>query len=80
MSRLRVLNSQGDKCVVWDPAGVESGDPEALAAVREAERIFRESQAAGATAIRLAPGPRQVMTKFEPQAEEVVIVPRLAGG
>ncbi len=80
MARLRVLTPQGDKSVVWEPVGVESGDPEALAAVHEAERIFHESRAAGGTAIKTAPGPHEVMDKFDPLAEEIVIVPRLVGG
>ena len=45
MGILRVLSRQGDDRVAWDVERVAVGDPEATAAVNEAERIFREQQA-----------------------------------
>ena len=39
MSMLRVLCSAGDKQLVWDADAALKGDEEALAAIREAERI-----------------------------------------
>jgi hypothetical protein len=81
MSTLRVLSSLGDKAYVWDPARVTTGDPEAVAAVREAERIFADARAAGATAFRLAPGRvAERLEEFAPDAEQIVIVPRISGG
>jgi len=81
MAILRVLSAAGDTRYEWDVGGIERGDPEALAAVREAERIFSERQARGATAFRVAPGrPAERLETFDPQAEHVVMVPRVAGG
>jgi hypothetical protein len=65
----------------WDGRKVETGDLEALAAVREAERIFEAQRARGATAFRVAPGrPAERIDEFDPQAEQIVVVPRVAGG
>ena len=81
MSTLRVLSHLGDEAHSWDAARAATGDPEALAAVREAERIFAEARERGATAFRLAPGQSaERLDKFAPDAEEIVIVPRVSGG
>ncbi|HLH24196.1 MAG TPA: hypothetical protein VK066_16865 [Chloroflexota bacterium] len=81
MAKLRVLSSRGDTVVEWDTKRVELGDPEAVAAVREAERIFEEQRARGATAFVVAPDkPAQRIDTFDPAAEQVVMVPRVAGG
>lgn len=75
MGRLRVLSRSGDNTAVWDTAvGAE-------AAVREAERIFNKHRSAGATAFRVADGEAaERLDTFDPSAEQIVIVPRLAGG
>ena len=81
MAKLRVLSSHGDTVVEWDEEKVEHGDPDALAAVREAERIFEEQRARGATAFVVAPEkPARRIDTFDPLAEQVIIVPRVAGG
>ncbi len=81
MAKLRVLSSRGDTVVEWDEKKVELGDPDALAAVREAERIFEEQRARGATAFVVAPAkPAERIDKFHPTVEQVVMVPRVAGG
>jgi hypothetical protein len=81
MAKLRVLSSRGDTVVEWDEKKVELGDPDALAAVREAERIFDEQRARGATAFVVTPDkPAKRIDTFDPQAEQVVMVPRVAGG
>jgi hypothetical protein len=81
MAILRVLSAAGDARYEWDVAGVQSGDAEAVGAVQEAERIFAEQKARGATAFRVAPGrPAERLDSFDPQAEHVVLVPRVAGG
>lgn len=78
---LRVLNSQGDATLTWDPAKVAAGDPEALAAVNEAERIFNERTAKGATALAVAPGrTAERLEKFDLQVEETIVVPQIVGG
>ncbi|MBX5492271.1 MAG: hypothetical protein IRZ14_14040 [Chloroflexi bacterium] len=81
MAKLRVLSSRGDTVIEWDEKKVALGDPEAVAAVREAERIFEEQRARGATAFVVTPDkPAQRIDTFDPQAEQVVMVPRVAGG
>ena len=81
MAKLRVLSSRGDTVIEWDEKKVALGDPEAVAAVREAERIFEEQRARGATAFVVTPDkPAQRIDTFDPRAEQVVMVPRVAGG
>jgi hypothetical protein len=81
MNTLRVLSYLGDKVYTWDPARATTGDPEAVAAVREAERIFAAARSGGATAFRLAPGRvAERLEVFAPEAEQIVIVPRITGG
>jgi hypothetical protein len=76
-----VLSQRGDTSVEWDERLAEIGDPEAVAAVREAERIFEEAKAKGATAFRVEPGkPAEKIEKFDKTAPQIVVVPRVAGG
>ena len=81
MARLRILAARGDTVVEWNPTEAEAGDREARAALREAERIFEEARSRGATAFKVGQGtPAERVDRFDPQADEVVIVPRVAGG
>lgn len=81
MSTLRVLSQRGDERHWWDPRQVAIGDPEALAAVREAERIFTEARASGASAFRIEPDHHAVRIEtFDPQAEHILLAPRVIGG
>ena len=81
MGVLRVLSHHGDDRVAWDRAAAESGNPEAQAAIREAERIFAEQRARGATAVKVAPGrPAERIESFDPQIDEIVMLPRVVGG
>ena len=81
MAILQVLSSAGDTRYEWDVDGVGRGDAEAMAAVREAERIFAQQRARGATAFWVRPGrPTERLDRFDPRAEHVVIVPRVVGG
>ena len=78
---LRVMSRRGDDRVTWDEQKVLTGDPEATAAVREAERIFAQERAKGATAFRIDPGkPSQRIEEFDRTAEQIVLVPRVVGG
>jgi hypothetical protein len=78
---LRVMSRQGDDRVTWDVQQVLAGDPEAMAAVREAERIFHDQSARGATAFRVQPGSAPVrVDEFDQEAEQIVLVPRVVGG
>ena len=78
---LRVMSRRGDDRVNWDQQKVLAGDLEAIAAVREAERIFAQERARGATAFRVEPGePIQRIDTFDETAEQIVLVPRVVGG
>jgi uncharacterized protein YjiK len=81
MGMLRVISRRGDERVEWDLNKVESHDPEAVAAIREAERIFSEERARGATAFKVEPGKTvERIDKFDRTAEQIVMVPRVVGG
>ena len=78
---LRVMSRRGDDRVTWDEQNVQAGDSEATAAVREAERIFAQERAKGATAFRVEPGkPAQRIEQFDRTAEQIILVPRVVGG
>jgi len=81
MAMLRVLSKLGDTSYEWDVARVREGDTDAVAAVQEAERIFAQQRSRGAVAFKVWPGrAAERLDSFDPQAEHVVIVPRVAGG
>ena len=81
MSQLRIMSHLGDTKVSWDAQKAAEGDPEAAAAVREAERIFAEHRAQGSTAFAVKAGERpRVIEHFEREADQIVMVPRIAGG
>ncbi len=81
MGMLRVMSRRGDDRVTWDEQKVQAGDPEASAAIREAERIFSQERAKGATAFRIVPGkPIERIEQFDATAEQIVMVPRVVGG
>jgi len=81
MAVMQVLSKLGDTKYEWDVARVQEGDAAAVAAVHEAERIFAQQRARGATAFKVSPGrPAERLDRFDPQAEHVVLVPRIAGG
>jgi hypothetical protein len=78
---LRVMSRRGDDRLTWDEQKVLAGDPEAIAAVREAEQIFAQERAKGATAFRVEAGkPIQRVDQFDATAEQIVVVPRVVGG
>lgn len=78
---LRVMSRRGDDRIAWDAQKAQTGDVEAMAAVREAERIFAQERAKGATAFRVDAGkPLQRIDQFDATAEQIVMVPRVVGG
>jgi hypothetical protein len=78
---LRIMSRRGDDRVAWDATKVDASDPETVAAVREAERIFEEERKKGATAFKVESGkPVERIEKFDRTAEQIVIVPRVVGG
>jgi len=82
MASLSVLNASGDTNVSWDEQAFALGDPEARAAVAEAERLFAEARTAGGEAFRLRAGAlAERVVKLRPgAADDVLIVPRMVGG
>lgn len=81
MPTLRVLNAGGDRQVRWDVDQLMRGDPEAKAAVREAELIFQRERARGAVALSVQPGaPAERLEAFDAQVEDTILVPPMAGG
>jgi hypothetical protein len=81
MGMMRTMSRRGDDRITWDEQKVLAGDPEATAAIREAERIFAQERAKGATAFRVEPGrPTERIDEFDQTAEQIVMVPRVVGG
>jgi hypothetical protein len=82
MASLSILNASGDTTIRWDERAFAAGDPEAQAAVAEAERLFAEARAAGGEAFRVRAGSlAQRVGTLEPKAsDDVLIVPRMVGG
>ncbi len=81
MANLRVMSWRGDTKITYDVRKAETGDAEQAAAVEEAERIFREERARGATAFRIDDGEAATrIDAFDRSAEQIVLVPRIAGG
>jgi hypothetical protein len=81
MGMLRIMSRKGDERIVWDNNKASTNDLEALAAVREAERIFNEERARGATAFKVESGKTvERLETFDRTAEQIVMVPRVVGG
>ena len=65
----------------WNEQDAQAGDALAMAAIREAERIKASARARGATAFRVEPGKQaERIERFDPQAEQIILVPRMVGG
>jgi len=78
---LRVMSRHGDDRVTWDKQKALIGETDAIAAVREAERIFAQERAKGATAFKVETGrPIERIEQFDATAEQIVMVPRVVGG
>jgi hypothetical protein len=81
MGMLRIISKRGDERRLWNEQDALAGDAEALAAIREAERIFARERARGATAFRVEPGkPVERLEQFDAQVSQIVMVPRVVGG
>jgi hypothetical protein len=75
------MSRRGDDRISWDSKKLEVHDPEAMAAIREAERIFNEERIKGATAFKVEPGKGvERIDTFDRTAEQIVLVPRVVGG
>jgi hypothetical protein len=74
MGMLRILCGRGDVKVEWDTERAE--------AVAEAERIFRENAARGYAAFKVedkVEGATRI-EEFDPEAREIIQIPRIVGG
>jgi hypothetical protein len=81
MGMLRIISKRGDERLLWNEQDALAGDAEALAALREAERIFARERARGATAFRVEPEkPVERLGQFDPQVSQIILVPRVVGG
>jgi hypothetical protein len=81
MGMVRVISKRGDYHVQWNEQDAQAGDAEAIAAIREAERIFAQERSRGATAFRVEAGkPAERIEQFDPQAEQIILLPRVIGG
>ena len=81
MGMLRIMSRKGDERIVWDHNKADANDLEAVAAIREAERIFNEERARGATAFKVESGKTVGrLETFDRTAEQIVMVPRVIGG
>ena len=81
MGMLRVISKRGDDRVQRNEQDAQAGDAEAMAAIREAERIFAQEHARGATAFRVEAGkPSERIEQFDTLAEQIILVPRVVGG
>ncbi len=69
MRMLRIISKRGDTRLSWNEQDVLAGDAEAMAAIREAERIFARERARGAMAFRVEPG--------KPVSDLSSLIPRL---
>lgn len=69
---VRILDRTGDTKLAFDPA-----DPEA---VSEIERRFNALMAQNFVAFDVSTQPGRILTVFDPQATEVIVSPRFAGG
>jgi hypothetical protein len=81
MSVLRIMNGSGDTSVSWNPDRLAQADPEAEAAVREAERLFARARAQGAVAFRIDGGDKATkLSDFDRTASEILVIPAMVGG
>ena len=82
MASLRILNASGDTCITWDTEAYAAGDPDAVAAVEEAERLFAAARAAGGEAFVVKEGvPARRLSRLEPGLEDdVLLIPPMVGG
>jgi hypothetical protein len=77
MKILRVLDSSGDRVIVFD------GTQETAAARAEAQALFERLLSAGSTAFKVNRGggsPDERVTDFSALEDETIVVPRLVGG
>lgn len=76
MAKIYILGREGHTSLEWE-RGVETAERTA------AEELFRARLAEGYAAFRVGESPvteAERITEFDPEAERIVLVPRIAGG
>jgi len=76
MKVLRVLDSTGDRAIVFDDT------PDTARARADAQALFERMLAAGSVAFKVnrAGAPDEKVTEFSALENETIVVPRLIGG
>ena len=78
MNKLQILGREGHKELVWEPEQVNAQDPEALAAIAEAEQILEDALARGHAAFRVdAPDEPAIRYGVEGLRRSTVDVPEM---
>lgn len=72
MHLVRILDQSGDTTLQYDPADAE--------ARRDIDARFTRLMSAGFVAFDVSTQPGRVITAFDPEAKEIIISPRFAGG
>jgi hypothetical protein len=81
MEMLRVISKREDDRVQWHEQDALAGDAEASASIHEAERIFAQERARGEAANCTEEGNRvERLEQFDPQDEQMILVPKVVGG
>ncbi|MCE7979802.1 MAG: hypothetical protein DYG89_01305 [Caldilinea sp. CFX5] len=82
MHKLQILGRDGHRELVWEPEQVATEDAEALAVIAEAEQIVEAALARGqAVFVVEAPDqPAKRIERFDQNAPQTLIIPRLVGG
>jgi hypothetical protein len=75
------MSRRGDDRIIWDYQQVIANDPDAMAAIEEAERIFEKTRQEGATAFKVdSRSTVERINRFDRTAEQIIIIPRVIGG
>lgn len=88
MAKIYVLCSRGHEEVEFPSATAVMEHPttkreelDAREAIAEAEALFARERSRGSSAFKLVPGePAERIDRFDRTAEEIMIIPRMAGG
>jgi len=74
MGEMRILDMTGDTKLIWDAENEDEVD--------SAKRTFKELTAKGygAYLVKKDGKPGEKVTKFDPEAEKLILVPVMAGG
>jgi hypothetical protein len=72
MHEIAVMNKEGDTRTSWNPADADS--------VAVAKALFERLRASGHMVYKTVEGESEIVREFDPQATDLVAVPRIVGG